>query len=149
MVSRKQIQFSTFIAAPVSTVFRTMIEPGSYRQWAAAFMEGSTFEGTWQAGERIRFVGPEGDGMLSEIAANRPDEFISIRHLGFVTKGVEDTTSDAARAWAGACENYSFAAVPGGTQLTVDQDVVAEFEGYLSEAWPKALAKLKALSESQ
>ena len=149
MPSLKRIQFSTTIAAPVSRVFALMTEPQTYQQWTAAFMEGSSFEGSWQQGQRIRFVGPDGNGMASEIAENRLNEFISIRHLGFVANGVEDTTSEAARAWAGACENYTFAATPEGTKLTIDQDVAPDFEGYLTEAWPKALAKLKALCEER
>jgi hypothetical protein len=149
MASRKRIQFSTIIAAPVSRVFELMIEPQTYRQWTSAFMEGSCFEGSWQQGQRIRFLGPGGDGMVSEIAENRRDEFISIRHLGFVAQGVEDTTSEAARAWAGAYENYTFAATPEGTLLRVDQDVAAEVESDLAEAWPKALARLKALCEER
>jgi len=149
MASRKRIQWSTTIAAPVSRVFELMLGSQTYPQWTAAFMEGSCFEGSWQQGQRIRFLGPGGDGMLAEIAENRRDEFISIRHLGFITKGAEDTTSEAARAWAGAYENYTFAATPEGTRLTVDQDVAAEFESYMVEAWPKALAKLKALCEER
>lgn len=115
MASRKRVQFSTIIAASVSRVFESMIEPRTYEQWASAFMEGSCFEGSWQQGERIRFLGPDGDGMVAEIAENRRHEFISIRHLG----------------------------------LTVDQDVAVEFESYMAEAWPKALAKLKALCEER
>jgi hypothetical protein len=149
MASRKRIQFSTIIAAPVARVFESMIEPQIYMQWAAAFMEGSCFEGSWQQGQRIRFLGPSGDGMVSEIAENRRNEFISIRHLGLLAKGVEDTTSEAARAWAGAYENYTFATTPEGTNLTVDQEVVSQFETYLAEAWPKALAQLKALCEER
>jgi hypothetical protein len=38
--------------------------------------------------------------MIAEIAEHRPNEFISIRNLGFIAKGVEDTGSDAVRARA-------------------------------------------------
>ena len=64
--------------------------------------------------------------MVAEIAESRNNEFISIRHLGYVANGVEDTTSDAIRAWAPAYENYTFSAVPEGTTLVIDLDVTAE-----------------------
>jgi hypothetical protein len=149
MASMKRIQFSTLIAAPVTRVFELMTEPQIYTQWTAAFMEGSYYEGSWQQGQRIRFLGSSGDGMFSEIVEIRRNEFISIRHLGFLAKGVEDTTSEGARAWSGAYENYTFITRPEGTELTVDQDVVLEFETYLVDAWPKALAILKTLCEER
>ncbi|HEX5685844.1 MAG TPA: hypothetical protein VFY73_17610 [Ideonella sp.] len=87
--------------------------------------------------------------MTSEIAENRPNEFVSIRHLGYIADdGVEDTSSEAIRALAPAYENYTFTATPQGTKLTVDQDMAADFEG-MGEAWPKALETLKALCESR
>lgn len=86
--------------------------------------------------------------MVAEIAENIAHERISIRHFGFIMNGVEDTTSDAVKAWAPAFETYTFVALREGTQMVVDQDVAAEWEQYISEAWPKALALLKALSES-
>ena len=149
MSSMKHIRFTTTIAAPVPTVWRTMIDHGSYERWTSAFSEGSTFDGAWDQGAKIRFLAPSGDGMVSEIAENRKHEFISIRHLGFLANGVEDTTSDAVRAWAPAYENYTFTAVPEGTQLVVDQDVPAEWEQHMLDAWPKALALLKQISEAE
>ena len=148
MPTSKRLQFSTDIAAPVSTVFQTMLDPQSYREWTTPFCEGSYYEGVWRQGEKIRFLAPSGDGMVSEIAEHRPNAFTSIRHLGMISQGVEDTQSDAVRAWAPAYENYSFTATPTGTRLVVDQDVTENFEAYIVEAWPKALQRLKALCES-
>lgn len=99
MPSVKRIQFSEVIAAPPSRVFALMTGAESYRLWTSAFLEGSYFEGSWSPGARIRFLSPSGDGMVAEIAENRPDEYISTRHLGFIANGVEDTRSDAVRAW--------------------------------------------------
>jgi hypothetical protein len=147
MPAKKRIQFATVIDAPVERVYALMIGLESYRDWTSAFAEGSTYEGSWATGQQIRFLSPSGDGMVAEIAENRVNEFISIRHLGFIAQGVVDTQSDAVRAWAPAYENYSFQAVPEGTRLVVDQDITEEFEAYMKEAWPKALARLKALCE--
>jgi hypothetical protein len=85
--------------------------------------------------------------MVAEIAQRREHEFISIRHLGHIVNGVEDFDSPAVRAWAPAFENYSFKAVPGGTELLIDQDISAEYEQYIREAWPRALQRLKVLCE--
>jgi uncharacterized protein YndB with AHSA1/START domain len=148
MTPIKRAQYSAVIAAPAERVYALLIDPESYKLWTAPFMEGSYFEGSWAAGERIRFLGPGGQGgMVAEIAENRPHEFISIRHLGFIADGVEDTESEAVRAWAPAYENYTLLSVPEGTKLVIDLDLFGDFEDFMAEAWPQALALLKALCE--
>lgn len=148
MSAVKRIHFTVTVHAPVATVWHHVTTLASYQHWTSAFAEGSTFEGSWALGSKIRFLAPSGDGMLSEIAERRENEFLSIRHLGFIANGVEDTTSEAVKAWAPAYENYTFLPVPEGTRMVVDQDIAAEWADSLSQAWPKALALLKGLSES-
>jgi hypothetical protein len=148
MPTHKRLQFSIDIAAPTATVFCLMLDSDAYRDWSSAFAQGSYYEGSWQQGQQIRFMSPSGDGMVSVIAEHRKDQFISIRHLGLIAQGVEDTDSPAARAWAPAYENYSFIPTATGTRVVIDQDVTAEFEQYIVDAWPKALARLKALCEA-
>ena len=149
MPALKRLQWSVDIAAPAPVVYQALIGPESYTKWTSAFGEGCYFEGSWQRGQRIRFLTPAGFGVTSEIAENRLNEFLSIRHLGYIADdGVEDTSSEAIRAWAPAYENYTFTATPQGTKLTVDQDMTEDFEGMV-ETWPKALATLKALCESR
>jgi uncharacterized protein YndB with AHSA1/START domain len=149
MSSQKRIQFTATIDAPVERVFTLMIDPEAYRRWTAVFSEGSYFEGSWRKGERIRFLVPSGEGMVAEIAEHRANEFLSIRHLGSVSKGVEDTESDAVRAWAPAYENYSFEACAEGTRVVVEMDVTAGYEAFMMEKWPKALEELKAICEGE
>ena len=149
MSNVKRIQFSTAINAPTAEVWELMLGAESYPRWTKVFAEGSYYEGSWSEGSRIRFLIPSGDGMVAEIAENRPNEFISIRHLGFITNGIEDTKSDSVRAWAPAFENYTFSSVPEGTRLVVEQDVTAEFEQCLTEVWPKALEMLKQICEAE
>lgn len=139
--------FEAEIAAPVEKVWDVMFSPDGYTQWTAPFFEGSYFEGSWAQGERIHFLAPGGSGMVAEIAVNRPHELVSIEHIGFVVDGVEDTTSDAVRSWAPAYETYRFASVPGGTVVTVEQDVLAGSEDSMRQAWPRALAALTSLCE--
>ena len=139
--------FDIHIQAPRERVWATMLQSPTYEQWTSAFCEGSRFEGSWNAGERIRFLGPNGQGMVSEIAEHRPAEFVSIRHLGMIDEGGEDTTSEAVRAWAPCHENYHFIAEAGGTRVRVAADVFGNHEAYMAETWPRALALLKTLCE--
>ncbi len=143
----KTLTFETSICAPRALVWSTMLGPESYKAWTAAFCEGSYYVGSWELGARIQFLAPSGDGMTAVIAENQPNEFISIRHLGVIEKGVEDTTSEKVRSWTPAYENYRFVDAPDGCRVTVTLDTVAEYEQYMLETFPKALARLKELCE--
>lgn len=148
MPSVKRIQFSIQIFAPVIKVFDIMLAPDTYQDWTSAFMEGSYYQGMWAEGEKIRFLSPSGEGMYSEVAEYRPNEFVSIRHLGFINANGEiDTTSDAVRQWTPAYENYTFAAIPGGTKLVIDQDVTEDYETQMTQSWNNGLKRLKELCE--
>ena len=149
MSNTKRIQFQETIKAPVTKVWETTLDPETYQRWTAAFCEGSRYEGSWSQGSRIRFLDPSGDGMVAEIAENRLHEYISIRHLGCIMNGIEDTQSESVRSWAPAYENYTFTSVPEGTRIVVDQDVTADYEQFMKEAWPKALVLLKQICEDQ
>ena len=144
----KALQFTVFIKTDPGHVWDTMLGPQTYREWTTAFCEGSYFEGSWEQGEKIRFLSPSGDGMVAVIAENRRHEFVSIRHLGEISAGVEDTRSDKVKAWAPAHENYAFRAGDGGTELNITVDTTPEFEKYMLDTYPKALGRLKSLCES-
>lgn len=145
----KTQHFDIFINAPRRHVWTTMLQPAGYEKWTSAFCEGSRFDGSWDQGSKIRFLDPNGAGMVAEIAEHRPAEFVSIRHLGFIQDGVEDTTSDAIKAWAPCYEKYTFIDEAGGTRLKVDSDVFGDYEAFMAETWPRALAQLKSLSEGK
>ena len=145
----KTLTFETTIRAPRKVVWDTMLGPDTYKEWTAAFCEGSYFEGSWEQGAKIRFMSPTGDGMSSVIAENRLHEFVSIRHLGTIESGVEDTTSEKVRAWTPAYENYRFSDLPDGCRVLVTVDTVAEYEQYMRDTFPMALAVLKTLSEER
>ncbi len=126
-----------------------MIDPQSYKKWTSAFTEGSYFEGSWEQGQRIRFLSPSGNGLVAEIAEHQANHFISIRHLGCVVGGVDDTESESVRSWAPAYENYTFEESSTGTTLVIEQDVSDEFEVCMAGAWPRALDALKLICEAE
>lgn len=150
----QKLHFSITINAPKEKVWHTMLDDKTYREWTAAFNPGSYYKGDWSKGSKILFIGPdpktgEEGGMVSRIAENKPYEFISIEHLGIVKNGVEDTTSEEARKWAPAFENYTFKEKGGATEVLVEMDIEDENKKMFEEMWPKALQKLKEIAEKQ
>lgn len=146
---KKTLTFNILIQASRRRVWETMLGAEGYQAWTSVFCEGSHYTGSWEAGSRIDFLAPGGDGMTAVIAENRPFEYVSIRHLGVISQGVEDTTSDAVRAWAPAYENYALADADGATRLTVSLETMPEHEQFMQETFPKALNLLKALCERE
>jgi uncharacterized protein YndB with AHSA1/START domain len=146
------ISFTTLINAAVQKVWDTMLNKNTYPQWTKAFAEGSTFEGSWDQGSEIRFVGinAEGkqEGMYSRIRENRKYQFISIEHVGIIADGKVDTTSDKVKKWAPSFENYTFRVKGNATELQVDMQVEKEYKKMFEEMWPKALKLLKELCEN-
>ncbi len=126
-----------------------MLDDATYRQWTSAFAEGSYAVTDWNEGSKALFLTPAGDGMVSTIVAHRPNDTLSIKHLGVVKNGVEDTTSEELKGWSGALETYTIREAEGASVLTVEMDVTDEYKSYFEETWPKALSKLKDLAESQ
>jgi len=146
----KTLRFTVVVRARREAVWDAMLADATYRLWTAPFCEGSYFEGSWEAGAKIRFLGPGGQqGITSEIAESRRPEVVSIRHLGVVKDGVDDTTSPEATTWAPSYETYTFSEADGGTEVTATLDVPPDFEEYMSTTWPQALARLKEICEAQ
>lgn len=143
----KTLTFEIAINAPRPVAWTNMLGAESYRVWTSEFCEGSYFVGSWDKGARIQFRAPSGDGMSAVIAENTPNEYVSIRHVGMIENGVEDTTSEKVRAWAPAYENYRFVDAPGGCRVIVTLDTAPDWEQYMLDTYPKALARLKELCE--
>jgi uncharacterized protein YndB with AHSA1/START domain len=146
----EKLHFKIRINAPREKVWDSMLNEGTYKEWTKIFNTESRYEGAWITGNTIRFLGVDEHGkqggMVSTIIEARPYEFVSIRHIGIIKDGTEDTESDEAKRWAGF-ENYTFTGANGGTELSVDVDTTEEYTEYLKETWPKALENLKNIAE--
>jgi len=83
----KKLQFTKSINAPASRIYDFMLgisNKSTYEQWTSEFNPTSTYEGSWDKGNKILFIGVddkgEKGGMVSRIAENIPNRFVSIQH---------------------------------------------------------------------
>jgi uncharacterized protein YndB with AHSA1/START domain len=148
----EKIKFEITVNAPALKVYEIMLADATYRQWTAIFNPGSFYEGKWQAGEKMLFVGLNKDGkregMVSHIAMAEPGKQVSIEHKGLVQNDAEITSGPAVEGWAGAKEEYFFTETNGQTLVQVQMDSNEDFKAYFESTWPNALLKLKEICES-
>jgi hypothetical protein len=150
----KKLKFNVSINAPSNKVYDVMLginKKSTYEEWTALFNPTSTFEGSWNKGNKILFIGVdekgEKGGVVSRIAENIPNRFVSIQHYGLLKADKEITEGPEVEKWANGFENYTFEENNGTTTVTVDLDTTEDFSGYMNETYPKALDKLKELCE--
>ncbi len=149
------LNFSIQINASRKKVWDTMLEDATYREWTAPFNPagmGSRFEGSWEKGSKIKFLGTnletgkEEGGMYAEIAENKLYEFISIKHLGEIK--ADRTEVPWPNPEQAGLENYTLTEKDGGTEVLVEMiNIPEEYKNMFDEAWPKALEKLKEIAE--
>jgi len=147
----EKLHFNVNIKAPASKVFHAVTDDKLYREWSAEFNPGSYFEGSWDKGARIWFVGTskEGkrEGMAANIVENIPNKQISIKHLGLIDGDKVITEGPQVEGWANAMEEYFLDEKDGVTSFKVAVDCKEDFKDYFEKTWPKALGKLKEVAE--
>ncbi|MFM9984321.1 MAG: SRPBCC domain-containing protein [Flavobacteriales bacterium] len=151
----KKMQFKVSIHAPAAGVYERMLgisDKSTYEAWTFQFNTTSTYEGHWDKGSKMLFVGVdekgEKGGMVSRIIENIPNQFVSVQHYGLIQANKEVTEGPDVEKWANGFENYTFEENNGTTIVTVDLDTTEEFVDYMNENYPKALAKLKEICEN-
>ncbi|MCM8568543.1 SRPBCC domain-containing protein [Gramella jeungdoensis] len=150
----KKLQFRKDINASAEKVYNTMLgieDIETYQQWTSEFNPTSTYEGSWEKGAKIYFIGTDENGkrggMVSEIADNIPFRFVSIRHYGILDGEKEITKGAEVDKWAGGLENYSFEENNGVTTVTIEVDAMEDYIDFFNKTFPKALDKLKEIVE--
>lgn len=145
------LRHEVIINAEVNKVFTTMLTDETYREWTSVFNPTSYFDGKWEKGAKMLFLGTNAEGkregMVSFIKDFIPNKFVDIEHVGMVSGDEEITCGDAVQAWAGSHEKYLFFDENGKTVLIVELDTNEEFKAYFLKTYPKALEKLKAICE--
>ena len=155
----KKLQFKVSINAPATKIYDFMLgikSKSTYEQWTSLFNPTSGYEGSWDKGSKILFIGVdengEKGGMVSRIVENIPNRFVSIQHYGLFKADKEITEGPEVEKWANGFENYTFEENNGpdsnrGTTVIVDLDTPEDFSGYMNQSYPKALDKLKEICE--
>lgn len=141
-----QMQFKIDINADKVTVWRTLWEDETFREWAGIIDPGTHMVGDLAEGNEVEFISGNGYGVTSLVAKLTVNEYALLKHRADTQ---ENGTKERDDEWTGGEESYSLTEEGGVTTLTAAFDVPAEMEAYFQDAYPKALEQVKALAERQ
>ena len=140
----QKLQFSIEIRSPKETVWKTLWEDKTFRDWASIIDEGMYMTGDLKEGNEVQFISPSGAGVTSLVDKLIVNEFVSFRHMMDTQDGGERE-----KEWTGATESYSLTESGGVTVLTVELDVPSGQEETFKVRLPKALERVKILAEKK
>ena len=136
------------IAASKQKVWDTMLSLSTYEQWTAIAWPNSTFIGTWEKGNFIKFVSKGRSGTLAEIVDCKKYKSINATHIALLLPGgIEDRASGATKNWIGIKENYFFEEIVNHTELTIQMETHPMWLKMFNDTWPIALQTLKNICE--
>ena len=138
------------IEAPRQQVWDYMLGKETYPKWSTVAWPGSTNEGEWKEGAEMRFVGgSDGGGTLARFTLIDAPNKLQAEHIAVLQAGgVRDTTSDIAREWIGAREEYELVSTNGKTKVNVSITVAPAWREEFDNSWPVALQALKEQVEA-
>lgn len=140
----KEMQFKIEIKAPRERVWDILWQDKTFREWADLVDPGTYMVGELKEGNEVHFNSAGGYGVKSFIAKLVPNEYILFRHKADTRDNGEN---DREEQWAGGKESYSLVHKEGVTTLAMTFDVPPELEEIMNSNYPKALARVKRLSE--
>lgn len=141
----KELQFSIRINASKEKVWNILWDDKTFRNWANIIDEGMFMVGEMKKGGNVQFISSvNGYGVTSKIDKLTLFETVLFKHRQD-TK--ESGTQEREEEWTGGTECYFLAHTDGVTTLTVKMDVPSEQEEMISIRFPRALDRVRILSE--
>lgn len=147
----KTLLFTKEIDATAQKVWDVLWNPETYSKWTNAFNPddpvGGSMQTDWQVGGKTLFLDSSGSGMVSTIKSiDEPYELV-FEHLGELTDGREDTTSEEVKSWAGSLEEYYLTEQNGITTLRASVQIPDEGEESMDSGFTQGLEEVKRLAE--
>jgi hypothetical protein len=145
----EKLEFKIEIEATKDRIWNILWSDTTYRQWAAAFCEGTYAISDWNEGDKIHFLTSSGDGMYGFIESKQENKYMAFKHIGELKNFKEMPIDEETQVWTGAMETYRLTSTTTGTLLETTMDCLEQYAGYFENSFPKGLELVKQLSENQ
>jgi len=140
----KEMQFEIEINAPRGKVWNALWQDETLRDWAGLVDPGTCMVGELREGSTVQFISAEGYGVTSLVSKLIPNEYVLFEHQADTKNQGSDIRDDQ---WTGGKESYRLTDESGATSLVMTFDVPDELEQAMRDSHPKALERVKELSE--
>ena len=139
------MQFVIEISASAKRVWDILWSDETLRDWAGLVDPGTYMVGRLEEGSTVQFNSANGYGVTSLVAKLVPNEYILFKHSADTQENGEIGRDDQ---WTGGREIYKLTEKSDITTLELMLDVPIELEQVMNTSYPKALERVKELSES-
>jgi hypothetical protein len=144
----KTLEFTIEINASKEKIWKSLWEDATYRDWVSVFCEGTYAKSNWNEGDSVHFLTQDGQGMNSIIEKKIDNQYMAFKHISemknFEPQPIDEKTSE----WSGGMETYELIQNEASVTLKVLIDTLEKYIEYFENTFPKALERLKQLSEN-
>lgn len=143
----KELEYQIIINKPKEIVWFTIWDDQSFRDWSNNIDEGTYMLGSIIEGNEIQFISSvNGYGVTSLISKLIPNEYVLFKHASD-TQNTGTETRD--KQWTGGSESYTLTENNGSTVLIIKSEIPDELVELFNVSMPKALERIKYLSEKK
>jgi uncharacterized protein YndB with AHSA1/START domain len=141
----EKMQFSIEIQANKEKVWKTLRDDKTFRDWSSIIDEGTYMKGVMKEGNEVEFMSSVGGyGVTSLVEKLDANEFVLFRHSADTQKNGKKNRE---KERTGGMESYTLTQKNNTTLLTIEMDIPPGQEETFQTRVPKALARIKVLSE--
>ena len=143
----KELEYQIIINKPKEIVWFTIWDDQSFRDWSNNIDKGTYMLGGIIEGNEIQFISSvNGYGVTSLISKLIPNEYVLFKHASD-TQNTGTETRD--KQWTGGSESYTLTENNGSTVLIIKSEIPDELVELFNVSMPKALERIKYLSEKK
>lgn len=143
----KELEYQIIINKPKEIVWFTLWDDQSFRDWSNNIDEGTYMLGDIIEGNEIQFISSvNGYGVTSLVSKLIPNEYVLFKHASD-TQNTGTETRD--KQWTGGSESYTLTENNGSTVLIIKSEIPDELVELFNLSMPKALERIKYLSEKK
>ena len=143
----KELEYQIIINKPKEIVWFTIWDDQSFRDWSNNIDKGTYMLGGIIEGNEIQFISSvNGYGVTSLVSKLIPNEYVLFKHASD-TQNTGTETRD--KQWTGGSESYTLTENNGSTVLIIKSEIPDELVELFNVSMPKALERIKYLSEKK
>ena len=141
----KKLHYTIDIKASREIVWKTLWDEATFHDWASLIDEGTYMQGIMKEGSEVQFISStNGYGVTSFIEKLIVNEYVLFKHQADTIEHGQDIREIE---WTGGTESYHLIDKDDKTELIIWLDVPLHQEETFNERVPRALYRVKELSE--